>query len=54
MEEAHRVHKDVAWSWVKLAVAAARSARTKALAGLPPRDRVVTPWSPRATRDWSA
>ncbi len=54
MEETHRIHKDVAWGWLALARKAARAARARLSAVLPPRDRVVTPWSLRAPRDWSA
>ncbi|MGA0543745.1 hypothetical protein ACO2Q1_00565 [Brevundimonas sp. VNH65] len=54
MEEAHRIHKDVAWGWVA-ALQPLPAALGRAIRGvLPPRDRVTTPWSLRASRDWTA
>lgn len=54
MEEAHRIHKDVAWGWMALMPGLLRVGRDGIVKALPPRDRVVTPWSLRARNDWSA
>ena len=54
MEEAHRIHKEVAWGWMALMPPLIRAARDAIVASLPPRGRVVTPWSLRARNDWSA
>ena len=54
MEEAHRIHKDVAWGWMALLPPLIRAVRDGIANILPPRDRVVTPWSLRAPHDWSA
>lgn len=54
MEESHRIHKDVTWGWVALVPPALSAIRRALVAALPPRDRVTTPWSLRASRDWTA
>ena len=54
MEEAHRIHKDVAWGWTSLVGRFLRNVRAEIAAALPPRGRVVTPWSLRAHDDWTA
>ncbi len=57
MEEMHRSHKEPAWGWVGVLIAV--------LDGMPRRRRrvtparklagpVVTPWSQRSPRGWSA
>ena len=54
MEEAHRIHKDAAWGWFVVIPPVAAAVRRAVVAALPPRGHVVTPWSVRASRDWTA
>ena len=54
MEDAHRIHKDVAWGWVAALIPLAAALVRAVKAQIPPRDRVTTPWSLRASRDWTA
>lgn len=54
MEEAHRIHKEVAWGWVSALPPLAAALRQAIVRILPPRDRVTTPWNLRASRDWTA
>lgn len=52
MEEVHHNHKDTAWDWLGALIGTAP--RFKRRAGPVSRNFVVTPWSGRSPKGWSA